>query len=543
MCPYILSLLAASFTFFAFKRMRYLLMFLQQEHYKNMAYIRMALKGLKLIDKRFSGAVILVTILCQVINLPLTVFGILISILSLAFAFKEKNPCKEAKKPLVLTGRAKRILSIALIWMIIFEFLGVWLICYFDSVIIAGVVIICLIQGCSDCLICSNISLKPYEWFVCNGFKQEAIAKFKKINPTTIGITGSYGKTSTKHILGQLLSNIASTYFTKGSINTPMGITRAIREQMNESHKFFVTEMGVGGVNQMEELLEVNNPDFAIITAVGSAHQEFFKTIDAVAKEKFKAAKHVLEKDKGFVILNGDSIDKKYIEKYVGLENDRVIILSADSKKYKNAYVISNQKQTTTGVSFTLKQGKKEYKLEVPIFGLHQAENAALAVIIALKLGVSFDTIKQELKKIPQTKHRLEVLKATNAATIIDDAFNSNPIGFAAALDTLKILKSKSGRAILVTPGMVEMGSAHEEEHKKIGKKAAECADLVLLVRPDRIPSFVKAFKANKNKNQELKTFESFAKAKEWISKNAKSSDVVLIENDLPDSYEAVVKI
>ena len=147
------------------------------------------------------------------------------------------------------------------------------------------------------------------------------------------------------------------------------------------------------------------------------------------------------------------------------------------------------------------------------------------------------------LKTVPQITHRLEVKRQTNY-TIIDDAFNSNPGGFTAALNVLNSITPKEGKRVLVTPGMVELGDDHDSEHLRLGKLAAQTTDIVIAVSPERIESFIDGFEAaNENNKSHLIKMDSFKEAEQWILQNANKQDVILLENDLPDLYEDKIQI
>jgi len=142
------------------------------------------------------------------------------------------------------------------------------------------------------------------------------------------------------------------------------------------------------------------------------------------------------------------------------------------------------------------------------------------------------------LKSTPQITHRFEVKPGPNGAVLVDDAYNSNPKGFASALEALDILVEPSGQRILATPGMVELGDAHDEEHTRLGEIAAAHVDTLLAIAPSRIESFVDAFEQKASDQSETIRCKNFAEANDWITENAKFGDVVLLENDLPDLYE-----
>ncbi|HOO80872.1 MAG TPA: cyanophycin synthetase, partial [Alphaproteobacteria bacterium] len=180
------------------------------------------------------------------------------------------------------------------------------------------------------------------------------------------------------------------------------------------------------------------------------------------------------------------------------------------------------------------------YNVEAPLFGIHHGHNLAMAFVAAFELGVSSKDIQAALPSLPQIEHRLEVRKQSGGLTIIDDAYNSNPLGFQAALGLLSQIGT--GRKILITPGMVELGKIHDEAHKSIGAYAGQVCDVAIVVKGKRIPTFISAFKET-GASKQLHEVESFDEAQKWIAKNKQDGDVVLIENDLPDIYERVPKI
>ena len=182
---------------------------------------------------------------------------------------------------------------------------------------------------------------------------------------------------------------------------------------------------------------------------------------------------------------------------------------------------------------------KKTYTIQAPIFGLHHAGNLAVVFATAVRLGVPADVVVTALKSVPQVAHRLEVKPQADETVLVDDAYNSNPKGFKAALELLPILQAAyKGRRIVVTPGMVELGEAHDEEHRKIGGEIAKFADILIAVSPWRIQPLVEAFKKAKTEDQALVSCQNFAEARDWLIKNKQQGDVILLENDLPDLYE-----
>jgi len=382
-------------------------------------------------------------------------------------------------------------------------------------------------------LVLANVVLQPWENSVQKKFWKQAHEKLAALDPKVIGITGSYGKTSVKHILGHILKTQAPTLITPGSVNTPMGITRIIREQLEETHKYFVVEMGAYGPGSIERLCRLAPPDVGVITAIGQAHYERFKSLDTVAEAKFELAESVLQNG-GTTIVHDSCLRLAYAQKFVEGHRDKFIVCGNTSHKDMD---IASVTQRADGIEVQLTWQGTAYTLNMPLFGLHHGQNAALAFAAAASLGIDPENIVIALKSVPQIQHRLEVKKQAGDITFIDDAFNSNPEGFASALT---LLRAMPGRKILITPGMVELGAAHDEEHEKIGKLAGEICDVVLLVLPERVPSFITGYKSS---GRQLIEVRSFNEASSWLAQNQKAGDVVLIENDLPDLYERLPKL
>ena len=183
-----------------------------------------------------------------------------------------------------------------------------------------------------------------------------------------------------------------------------------------------------------------------------------------------------------------------------------------------------------------------QVKFYICIFELENtihAQNVAIAFLTACELGLQAEAIKIALKSVPQIKHRLNVQQQPNATVVIDDAFNSNTDGFIAGMELLDLLaKHHRGRRILITPGMVELGTKHDADHATVALKAVQYTDVVLLICSDRIPSFRDTYLQSKSAHQQLIQLHSFAEAQFWMEQNLQTGDVILLENDLPDRYE-----
>jgi UDP-N-acetylmuramoyl-tripeptide--D-alanyl-D-alanine ligase len=506
----------------------------QQEEYDGPRFVRWILKN-KVFDRRLSLAMLG----CGMINIfaPELLSNALTLMCFTAIAIIEKDPLKRGKKKLVLTARVKRILSVAIALALL---AGLAMILVPSPLIwILGAQIVPL------WLVMANSILQPYEDSLQKKLWNEAHNKLSGLNPKVIGITGSFGKTSVKHILGHILKLHGPTLITPGSVNTPMGITRIIREDLNDTHQFFVVEMGAYGPGSIARLCRLTPPDMAIITAIGHAHYERFKTLEAVAETKFELAQAALAKS-GKVIAH---------ERTLRFEHSRAIrnhhaaqfIICGEPRVNDVSYLqardvhLVRAVQKPEGIETTLRWADMEYNFVLPLFGIHHTHNAMLSFAAALTLGLPADSVITALESVPQIAHRLELKRLAGGAILIDDAYNSNPVGFRCALDLMESL-SPTGRKILVTPGMVEMGAAHDEAHHSIGVYAGKTCDVVLLVAADRIPTFIKGFEET-GKGASLIQVASFAEAQNWLEAYKQDGDVILLENDLPDIYESIPKL
>jgi len=504
---------------FVLLRMRFLLMFFQQEEYENKNFLKLVFKGARLVDKRLCFWLLLLWV--AALKFPFLAFFVFVPFAF--YALREQKYMRHAKKKLVMTWRAKRIFFVSFVLT-----LGVIFGLYKWAILTSVMIAIITVQLLPFMLVLANVILIPVEAYGRRKFVRMASAKIAKSNATVIGVTGSYGKTSVKHFLAHILAANAEVLYTPGSVNTLLGVSRIINQNLNRSNKFFIVEMGAYYIGSIKKVCDLVRPKHGIITAVGDAHFERFKTKENVAKAKFELANAVGKN--GSLIINKNQIE----ERFFGLSPRGAVKVGEGEK-----YFVSDVKQSEKGLQFVFHNGKERMKIFTPIFGEHHAQNIALAITMALELGMPKTTIIAALKNLPQVAHRLEV-KDNAGVIIIDDGYNSNPDGFASALELLDILgRGRKGRKILITPGMIEMGKLHDKLHYDLGEKAGEVADILIAVVPSRLKSFIKGFRKTAGKNALVIELDGFADAKVWMNKNLKIGDVVLIENDLPDSYES----
>nr|VFK37829.1 MAG: UDP-N-acetylmuramoyl-tripeptide--D-alanyl-D-alanine ligase [Candidatus Kentron sp. SD]VFK42494.1 MAG: UDP-N-acetylmuramoyl-tripeptide--D-alanyl-D-alanine ligase [Candidatus Kentron sp. SD] len=515
-----------AFGFFAYRRLLTYLRYLQQEEYDGKRFLAW-LWHARAVDKRLS--VMLVIVASSAAAWPGPWWAALVGIAMLSVVWRQDDPRRKGKKPLVMTARAKRILGVA--WGIALlmgvlpisaSHMALWLlpVHILPLTLIVGVLL-----------------WAPHEKYLQQRYWQEARHKIQDAKPFIIGVTGSFGKTSVKHILGHILETSAPTLWTPGSVNTPMGNTRVIRERLTPGHKYFIVEMGAYGPGSIETLCRLTPPDMAIITAIGSAHYERFKSLDTVAEAKFELAEAVIaDKPEGLVVTHQGVLDFQKTKTFAEQHPDNMILCGRNEMAHLR---IEHATQTPQGLRIDVRWARKAYHLAAPLYGLHHAENIALAFATACSLGIKPETVIVSLKTVPQITHRLECKPQPNGSILIDDAFNANTKGFASALELLDLLgKHQKGRRILITPGIVELGAAHDAEHKKLAELALATTDIVLPIVPERIAGFVDTYRQGISGEQRIILRANFAQAQAWLTDNIRSNDVVLLENDLPDLYE-----
>ena len=522
--------LLVAFLLFALRRLLTYLHIYQQDEYDPLRFIRWLFAS-RSFDLRASLVILIIGVLEKVIYLSPEIGAGVIGAALLVIAFFERDPRAASKKRLVMTNRATRIYGIAFAVTAIIAFLytlpGVALLLWLIPV-----------QLIPFSLALANLVLIPYERSVQKHFWNEAHQKLLALQPTVIGITGSFGKTSTKHLLGHILELQAPTLITPGSVNTPMGVARIIREQLGSHHRIFVCEMGAYGPGSIARLCRLAPPNVGVITAIGMAHYERFKTLDAVAKTKFELA-YSAASHNGKVIIAEQVLEfadaREFLEKNPASTTVVGTGTAATARLLRSA-------QTETGITADIQWNGRVYALRAPIYGEHHISNMALAFVTACLLGVAPEDAILALSSTPQIAHRLEVKESISGSRLIDDSYNSNPVGFASGLRLLAALCKDGGRRILVTPGMVEMGAAHDLEHQKIGQLAASYVDVLLPVVPQRISSLVQSYRQARPDGTVVPC-ANFAEAQTWLSRNTRAGDVVLMENDLPDLYEKRLRL
>ena len=357
----------------------------------------------------------------------------------------------------------------------------------------------------------ANLLCKIYEVPHNRGFVKKAKKKLAASDIKIIGITGSYGKTSTKKILADILGKKYRVLSTPRSHNTPMGLALAINNSNLEDYDVFVAEMGARHLGDIAELCGICPPEYAVITGICPQHLESFGSVENIIKAKGE-------------ILNGC----------------KTAVIASDCFEMFEEYPCDELRSDCItdifcgcdGSVFTLNLGGKSVEAHTKLLGRHAVDNIALAACVAFALGMSAEEIASAVDGLDYIEHRLQLIES-GGVNILDDGYNSNVKGAAAALE---VLRSFGGRKIVVTPGLVELGVLEKSENYMLGARLVGL-DFVILVGERLVESVKDGYVENGGDPEKIKTVLGLPAAQEELKNIIKEGDTVLFLNDLPDYY------
>lgn len=341
-----------------------------------------------------------------------------------------------------------------------------------------------------------------------------------------IGITGSYGKTSTKNILHALLSENYYAFMTPHSYNNLMGLTISIRTLLKPLHEVFIAEMGADHVGEIKELAQFIHPSIAIITAVGPQHLETFGTQENILKEKLQLVEQL--PFHGIAILN---YDNELIRSYK-IENPCRVITYGIHQENVDIRAVDIT-YSPKGSNFTIKQKNHSFAVQTCLLGEHNVLNILAAIAAAKALQVSDLAIQEALQRLRYVEHRLEI-RNMGLYTLLDDAYNSNPQGASYAVD---VLSQMPGTRYIMTPGFLDLGNLKRSAHQEYAKRMCSCADVILLVGPTQTRDIYDTLVKEQFPLSSIYVLKTTKEAFALLHTLVKKEDTVLIENDLPDAF------
>ncbi|MFB6182350.1 MAG: UDP-N-acetylmuramoyl-tripeptide--D-alanyl-D-alanine ligase [Candidatus Magasanikbacteria bacterium] len=362
---------------------------------------------------------------------------------------------------------------------------------------------------------------------------RKATSKMEKFNDlTVIGITGSYGKTTVKNYLSEILSCKYSVIKTPKNINTPIGVSQHILSSDFQDKDIYVVEMGAYRRGEIKEICDIVNPRIGILTAIDKEHLSLFGSVEAIQKTKYELLRSI--PDNGLVITNADN---KYCTEFLGELSAEVKTFGIDEENEPD-FLVKDIESSHNQLSFKANIGGEEVNFKASVIGGHNAENIAAATLAANFLDVSIEDIKDECLSLETPERRLTI-RDYGRARIIDDSYNSNPKGFKAALNVLSTFSSDK-KHIVITRGMLELGEESFEAHKRIGEEISFYADELVIISKDS----EKALKAGilEKYRTKVKTIFDIDDLLEYVRSLYDTNSVILIENRLPPKvYEEIL--
>ena len=519
--------LAAAVLIWLFAKYKYELHVFQQNSYRNERYykwLRNNISGKQRIVE-FVPMIFVVLALFMPSHIVLLVLFLLAGASYLGLSYKAFT--RKAKVKFNFTARAKRLyftsIGLCLIFMLLYCLLiGKSLLILRIAIGFAGTAVLSFLI-----LPLSNIILKPVENHISNWYINDArriLAGHKDM--IIVGITGSYGKTSTKHFLNTILSQKYNVLMTPGSYNTTMGVVRTIREYMQPTHQLFICEMGAKQINDIKEICDIVHPKYGILTSVAEQHLDTFHNIENVRKTKFELIDS-LPAD-GVAFLNADYDIIKSTPKYKDTE---YYCLGDDTCDYS----VKNISYSQAGTTFDLYHfGEKKATFTTPLLGEYNISNIVACVACAYKLGLSTEQIAYGIHKLEAVEHRMQMSTNPAGLIIIDDAFNSNPKGARMALE---VLSGFPNQKFVITPGIIELADRQDYYNRELGKQIAHSVDYAILVGKEQTAAIYQGLKDENFPDDKIYIASGLNDGANYAFSIARRGDAVLFENDLPDFH------
>jgi len=378
-------------------------------------------------------------------------------------------------------------------------------------------------------LLIANTLNRPLESAISHWYYNDA-KKMLSQRPDliVIGVTGSYGKTSTKNFLYRILSEKYNTLVTPGNFNTTLGVVRTVREQLKPYHQVFIVEMGAKQVGDIKEICDLVHPSIGIVTAVGEMHLETFGSFENIQNTKFELIRALPSEGLGVINLDSAGIasyndvpDNCRIIRY-GIASD-----NADVKAENVAYGHNGTSFDVAGQHYSTR-----------LLGGGNILDILGSLVVAEQLGVEVARRKIAVSKLQSVEHRLSMMNK-GGVTVLDDAYNSNPEGAAMALEVLgKFVSGPSGKKIVVTPGIIELGERQAEINRELGRCIAKAADVAIIVNFSNREAIVQGLSDEGFAEDKIVVADDLASAVKSLGTMVNAGDVVLYENDLPDMFK-----
>ncbi len=393
-------------------------------------------------------------------------------------------------------------------------------------------------RGASGLVVSKDIGDSPVEDIVLVGDTLQALGDIARLYRSmfhipVVGITGSNGKTTTKDMTASVLSHKYQVLKNEGNLNNAIGVPMTLF-RLSHAHEIAVIEMGTGSPGEMSHLVEVAQPDVAVVTNIGPTHLEFFDSVDAVAIEK-----GLLVQASSSAVLNADD---PRAAKMRSLVDGRAVLFGLEQAGLTGKDVMAADiGQDQYGrPEFTLVAGKGRIRVHLPSLGRHNIHNALAAASVGILFNVQLDAIRNGLQLYEGTSMRMQEV-ILNDVRIIDDTYNSNPVSLKAAVDFLSQLECH-GKRIAVMGDMLELGEQSDELHREAGSFIAGSRVSTLVTVGDKASRIAGGALSNGFSRNSVFICGSNSEAVECLRKIVGSGDVVLIKGSRGMKMEEIVE-
>jgi len=443
------------------------------------------------------------------------------------------RPKTKEKKPLIFTSRAVRLYFVSAIFLAIIYALFSSAVYFNENFLLVDALFALILLNIATplLLLIANLIILPLELIIQSYYFNDAKKRLALMpNLKVIGITGSFGKTTTKCALNEILRQRYQVLIAPGSYNTPMGIAKIVRNDLKSTHEIFVAELSAKKRGDIKELCELVHPEMGVLTAIGEQHLETFKSLENIKRTKYELIDFLPKEAPTF--FNADDANCLALSKI----SDRNVIYYGIHVAHLH-YRAKNICIEPLGSDFTVeKQDGSTVRLHTKLLGEHNIYNILAAVAVASEMGIPLADMVYPIRTLKPVEHRLELKKIGPGATLIDDSFNSNPVGSKTALEVLAAMPG--GKKVIITPGMVELGKKEYALNREFGRHIAKVCDYVILVGKKQTLALQDGLKEENFLDGNIYLAESFQEAYKHLQGILQPEDVVLFENDLPDNYD-----
>ncbi|MCL4528722.1 MAG: UDP-N-acetylmuramoyl-tripeptide--D-alanyl-D-alanine ligase [Chloroflexi bacterium] len=350
----------------------------------------------------------------------------------------------------------------------------------------------------------------------------QQIARFwrRKLNLRVVGITGSVGKSTTKEVIAQVLSERYRTLRSPGNLNNEIGLPLTIL-RLGSGYERAVLEMGFYVPGEISFLCDIALPQIGVVTNIGTVHAERAGSQEAIARGKAELVQALPPAPEGVAILNFDDPLVRQME-----EKTKARVFFYGLSNEADLWADDVEGLGLDGIRFRLHYQHETMHVRIPMIGRHSVETALRAAAVGLAEGLNWQEIIDGLRR-GHTQLRLVAVRSESGALILDDTYNASPESMLASLNLLDELEGK--RKIAVLGDMLELGPYERQGHEMVGLRAGQVADILVTLGP-RAHIYAQAAHRSGMRASQIFEWEENAPIIEWLQKNLSKDDVALIK-------------